>query len=555
MRLFLFLAFLCVIFLLLPAGGSAARYKTRNPELGIVYTPDGWDKQQWERIFQDPGTPVGWAMLPVGHDSCNSIPSWWISGARSAGLRLGIVLDPFLNEGEIKNTIDCAASLGIKRVVLDEYIVYQTKTNHRPLCPVISELRSIYDHVRKNHPGIQFGYDDNWQTWIATLGRDQSNSCGSYPYFQADFTGISVLSKYSNPSQGNCGHPTIDEMIEQLIDLKPTVKDYSKSGKIFVWQLNQHWYPGGGEVLQFYRQMKRIYGWQRFFLWGPTASSDLNSNWAYTGDARRDGCFATGYQWYLPARDYLIRISEGQKTSIQLNAPESISLGSSISVHGMIKVKTGVHLDNVQLQFMPPAGSAQSFTTTVTAPSNAHAALVGVRINTQTGVRGNASFRLDRAQLFETGSSRNLVSNSDFNDGLSNWIIISTVPVDAVTNGGEKSLQASCSTGDDISITSLPILIRGGRSYTVRFDAGLFQESRNNGYFFVAWTNFNEIRRDRLRMNWPVPATILTTSSDPGGNFHFDWQPSDHGVYRLFGFFPGTRQFQPSISEVDVAVN
>jgi hypothetical protein len=344
-------------------------------------------------------------------------------------------------------------------------------------------------------------------------------------------------------------------MIEQLIDLKPTLHDYARSGKIFVWQLNQHWYPGGGDVLQFYRQIKRIYGWQRFFLWGPTASSSLDNNWAYTGDARRDGCFATGYQWYLPARDYLIRISEGEKTSIQLNAPQSISLGASIPVQGNIKTKTGIHLDDIQLQFMPPPGSAQSFTTTVTAPSNAHAALVGVRVNTQTGVRGSANFRLDRVQLFETGSSHNFVSNSEFNDGLNNWIVISTVPVDEVTNGGEKSIQASCSPRDDISITSLPILIRGGRSYTVHFNAGLFQEARNNGYFFVAWTNFSEIRRDKLRMNWPLPATILATSSNSAGNFQFDWQPPDRGVYRLFGFFPGTRQFQPSLSEVDVAVN
>ena len=40
-------------------------YKSRNPELGIVYRPIDWDRQQWEEVFRDPTPPASWTVMPI----------------------------------------------------------------------------------------------------------------------------------------------------------------------------------------------------------------------------------------------------------------------------------------------------------------------------------------------------------------------------------------------------------------------------------------------------------------------------------------------------------
>jgi len=471
---------------------------------------------------------------------------------------MGIVLDPFLTETEIKNTIDCAAPLGIKRAVLDEYVSYQIKNLGRPPCTVLSELRSIISYVDKKHPSIQFAYDDNWQTWITILGRRQNDSCGSYPYFKADVAGISVLSKYGNPSQGTCNHPTEQEMEEQLIDLKPVVHDYSKSRKIFVWQLNQHWYPGEDDVLQLFRQMNRVFGWQRYFLFGPTVDNAQQGNWGYTTRASRNGCFQSGFHWYLPAREYLIQMSEGSKSIIRLQGPGSAVRGTSVSFSGTIEsARNGIQVNRIELQIRPQADALQTFTRDLIAPPKAVLAVVGVRVNAQLvhNINGPAQFLLDRAQLFRTGSSNNQILNSDFDRNLDDWVLLSTTPVTVVTNGTEKSVSASSSAQQTISLTSTPAVVIPDQSYTVRFDARILQEARNNAYFFVSWLSTSEIRRDRIFMTSPVRQTVAVTSSHPNGSFLFNYQFADPGGYVVSALFPGSKGFQPSLNSRSIVVN
>jgi len=545
-------------FLLASFAPSATTYRVRNPELGIVYRPSDWDLQQWEEVFRDPNPPMGWVLVPLGQESCKAITSWWRTNAQNRGFKLGIVLDPFLTETEIKKTIDCAAPLGIKRAVLDEYVSYHTKNLGRPLCTVLSELNSIIHYVDKKYPAIQFAYDDNWQTWITTLGRGQADNCGSYPYFKADVAGISVLSKYGNPSTGTCGHPTAEEMEEQLIDLKPVVRDHSKSRKTFVWQLNQHWYPGENNVLQLFRQMKRVFGWQRYFLFGPTVDNAQQGNWGYNTGASRNGCFQSGFHWYLPAREYLIQITEGVRSKIRLKGPGSATRGAPVSFSGTIEsARKGVQVNRIELQIRPQADALQTFTRDLVAPPKAFFALLGVRVNTQWSysINESAQFLLDRAQLFQKGSTKNLIPNSDFDNNLDFWFSISTAPVTVVTNGSEKSVSAISSKQQTISLTSSPAFVIPGRSYTVRFDARILQEARANGYFFVSWYLTSEIRRDRIFMTSPVRRTVAATSSNPNGSFSFDWQFADPGSYVVSALFPGSQSFQPSLDSRGIVVN
>ena len=97
-------------------------------------------------------------------------------------------------------------------------------------------------------------------------------------------------------------------MEEQLIDLKPTVKDYSKTGRIFVWQLNQNWYPGGKKVLQLYRWMKPVHGWDRFMLFGPTTEHPTEEGRTDNAAGGSENCNSAGFEWFLPAREYLHKI-------------------------------------------------------------------------------------------------------------------------------------------------------------------------------------------------------------------------------------------------------
>jgi hypothetical protein len=181
MRWTLFLPLLILAALLIGASGPEQRlaYKARNPELGIVYNPRTWDQTQWDQVFNDPNPPAGWAIMPLGTESCSGITSWWLDGVRNQNLRPAILLDPFLTKQQIQSTIDCAYRLGIRRAILDEYISYHHKNLNQNLCAVISDTRDIYQNTKAKYPGMQVDIDDNWQTWMIDLGQGQDGaSCG-----------------------------------------------------------------------------------------------------------------------------------------------------------------------------------------------------------------------------------------------------------------------------------------------------------------------------------------------------------------------------------------
>ncbi len=524
-----------------------------------MYRPPSvaWDAQQWNAIFQDPAPPMGWAILPVGTERCGGITSSWLNSARGKRLKLAIVFTPFLTTDEMRRTIDCAIPLGFRRAIVDEYISYQKNNKGRPLCTVLSELRSLSSSVKQRYPSFEFLVNDNWHTWMIDLARGQSSSCGSYPHFRADMTGVSVLSKYRNPVAGGCGHPTSQEMLEQLIDLKPTVKEYSRTGRVFVWQLNQNWYPGGENVLQLFRELRAVYGWERFFLFGPTTEHPTSENWGYNIRGGRENCSSSNYEWYLPARQYLIRIVEGQNPVMTLSGPTSAPRGSNVSLNGRITVGSGLQTGGIELQYIPPPGSPQSFRRQITAPSGALLAFVGIRVNRElpNPIKAAAHFSVQRAQLFETGSNNNLVNNGEFDDGTGGWLVISTTPVRAVTSGSEKSIEIDAGLNQSVQITSAPIPVQSGRSYIVNFDARIFRESRNGTYFFVSWNKPGEIRRDRFFLNYSLRETLIATSSGADGRFRFSLQPTEVGIYQLFAFFKGSRAYQPAQAAIKLNVN
>ncbi len=539
---------------------SKASYLSLNPELGIVYRPPSiaWDGQQWDAIFRDPAPPMGWAILPIGSEGCNGITKSWLDNARRKNFKLAILFTPFITTDDMRRTIDCAIPLGFRRSIVDEYISYQTKNKGRPLCTVVSELRDLSASIKKRYPSFEFLVNDNWHTWMIDLSRGQSPNCGAYPLFKADMTGVSVLSKYRNPiDEGGCGHPTSQEMLEQLIDLKPTVKDYSRTGRTFVWQLNQNWYPGGENVLQLFRVMKATYGWDRFFLFGPTTESPTSENWGYSFRGGRESCSASNFEWYLPARQYLIRIGEGRQTTMTMSGPSSASRDSVVSLNGRITTGSGLQTGGIELQYIPPPGSPQSFHRQITAPSGAIIAFVGIRINRElpNPIKGAAHFQVQRAQLFEAGSNDNKVNDGEFNNGTGGWLVISSTPVRAVTNGSEKSIEVDANASQSTQITSSPIKVKAGRDYIINFDARIFTEARNSAYFFVSWNKPGEIRRDRMFMNFPLQQTLMATSSDANGRFQFSIQPTEVGLYQLFAFFRGSRSFQPSQATINLNVN
>jgi hypothetical protein len=534
-------------------------YQTLNQELGIVYRPPSvpWDGQQWDAIFQDPSPPMGWAVLPVGAERCGAILNTWLNNARRKNLRLAIVFTPFITTEDMRRTIDCAVPLGFRRAIVDEYIQYQTINKGRPLCTVISELRSLSTTIKQRYPSFEFFVNDTWHTWMIHLSRGQSPACGAYPHFRADMTGISVLSKYKNPVDGGCDHPTSQEMIEQLIDLKPTVRDYSRTGRTFVWQLNQNWYPGGERVLQMFRQLKASYGWDRFFLFGPTTTHPTSENWGYRTRGGRENCASLNHEWYLPAREYLIRIGEGRKLAMTMTAPQSAARGSVVPVNGRITAGSGLRTGGIELQYIPPPGSPQSFSREIIAPANAFLAFVGIRVNAQlpNPIKGAAHFSVQRAQLFEAGSGDNKVTNGEFDNGLNLWLNTGSAQVRTITEGSEKSVEVMSNANQSASITSSPISVRGGRTYIVNFDARVFNESRNSAYFFVSWNNPGEIRKDRMFATFPIRQTLAATSSGGDGRFSFSFQPTEVGIYQLFTFFRGTRAYQPAQAAINVNVN
>jgi hypothetical protein len=294
-----------------------------------------------------------------------------------------------------------------------------------------------------------------------------------------------------------------------------------------------------------------------FLLYGPTSSNDGLVNWGYRSKGAGENCAQNRFEWYLPARDYLIRIREGKKTFLTLQGPGTVSRDSTVQLQGQIRTTTGIRGSNVELQIIPPVGSKQFISKEVVAPVGARLAFVGVRVNDQVrlNVKGSADLLLNLVQLFEKGKDHNLIENPDFNDGLSKWISISNASVSVVSDGSDKAVRIQSNSHQSVSITSVPILVFPGRSYTINFHTKLFSESRNNGYFFIGWNSIDEIRRDRFFLKFPDRQTVAAAILRQDGNFAFSYQPTEPGIYKLFAFFPGNRVYQPAITQFLLNVN
>ena len=167
---------------------------------------------------------------------------------------------------------------------------------------------------------------------------------------------------------------------------------------------------------------------------------------------------------------------------------------------------------------------------------------------------GPAHFTVQRVQMYATGGTNNLVSNSEFDSGFSSWIVTGSGAAEVITQGTEKSLSVQASRQQGISVTSLPIVVIPGRSYTVKFDAQVFQESRNGAYFYVSWNNPGEIRRDRMFVTFPRRETLASTNTRSDGTFQFNWRPTQQGIYTLFTYFRGNSSYRPAMAQTSVNV-
>jgi hypothetical protein len=242
---------------------------------------------------------------------------------------------------------------------------------------------------------------------------------------------------------------------------------------------------------------------------------------------------------------------------MELSGPSFVSRDSIVNLSGRITAGSGLQTGGIELQYIPPAGSPQSFRREITAPSGAILAFVGIRVNRElpNPIKGPAHFSVQRAQLFETGSNDNKVNDGEFNHGTDGWLIVGSTPVRAVTNGSEKSIEVDAAANQQTQITSSPIRVKSGRNYIVNFDARIYTEARNNAYFFISWNKPAEIRRDRMFMDFPLQQTLIATSSGPDGRFQFTILPTEVGRYQLFAFFKGSRSFQPAQASINLNVN
>ena len=95
-------------------------------------------------------------------------------------------------------------------------------------------------------------------------------------------------------------------------------------------------------------------------------------------------------------------------------------------------------------------------------------AFVGVRVNSQLEdpIKDPVHFWLQRAQLFEEGSNQRSCKRWEIDHGTNGWVILGTTPARVITSGSEKSLEVQANKNQTMQISSLPIQIRGGRTYS-----------------------------------------------------------------------------------------
>jgi hypothetical protein len=181
-----------------------------------------------------------------------------------------------------------------------------------------------------------------------------------------------------------------------------------------------------------------------------------------------------------------------------------------------------------------------------------HDSFVGVRVNNEIPRHKGSADCCSTWFNYLTRTADQSCGESDFNDGLSKWPAFRQAPFPLFRRPTGTFASGKPSTERFINLHS--IIVVPGRSYLVNFHTKLFSESRNNGYFFIAWNSVSEIDAiDYFEISRsPIHCRNFFTER---WKLSFQYLPAEPGTYNVSAFFRGTRVYQPAIATLSINVN
>ncbi len=209
--------------------------------------------------------------------------------------------------------------------------------------------------------------------------------------------------------------------------------------------------------------------------------------------------------------------------SSQLTAPSPSSPGQ-ISGKLMDQEGAPIHQAPVELNLHPLGGSGElrEYSLSGVVPDGTTQAIVGFRVNTETGCSATSEFSLYQSDYTEGAETSNRVPNSDFSSGLNGWSFwgSGSALLQASDQGGGQMLHVAATDSQTAAINSAPFPATPGADYHLNFSARAVTVAGCN-YFAVFFLKLNlEGKRDTIPLG-PKLISLGTAYTDASGQYDF----------------------------------
>ena len=229
--------------------------------------------------------------------------------------------------------------------------------------------------------------------------------------------------------------------------------------------------------------------------------------------------------------------------------------GNSTLVAGTLKDSSGAGVASAAISVYADPTDGPEVTTRFSlegvVPAGAVVGNFGIRVNTECGCAGRASFHLAVVEYSEGDGASNLIQNPRFASGLQGWGSWGngTLRLEQHGEGGGNSLHATAEHNQSIGLNSAPFSVTPGEKFVLGFNASVSPSTREAGVFSVIFSSGRgEVRRVARPMT-PQVFYAGTALTDSGGRFMLGTgKVSAISHIRVEGTFAGNRVLRSSIS-------
>jgi hypothetical protein len=194
---------------------------------------------------------------------------------------------------------------------------------------------------------------------------------------------------------------------------------------------------------------------------------------------------------------------------------------------------------------------------TGTVPAGVSDALIGIRVNTEGAGPGSADLTFYEVGYAEGTSTRNLVPNARFDEGLQSWGPWGggSLAAPASDRGTGRVLRAVVTPSQTLGVNSGSFAVTPGATYRFWVAVRVPEASVGSAYIAPIFLGTDQIerRRDTLALA-PAPIPLGVATPDAKGAYTLMSSPLDAGRYRLLVEYAGNATYWPARARTEVTV-